>query len=395
MAVRQRLNDSTIHGSPMLYFDHNATTPLAPEAREAWLEASLKFPGNPSSPHRVGSRAEAALDQARATVAELIGCSALDLVWTGGASEAANMVIHHFARLNPTGEAWVSAIEHPCVLEPARFYFGDRLRIIPASPHGVVDVGWLTTRLRQSRPSFVAVMAANNEIGAVQPWREALAVCREAGVPLVCDAVQWLGKLPGGQVGECDFAIGSAHKFGGPKGVGFLKCQEGELIEPLIRGGPQEDRRRAGTENVAGAVAAAAALGACSRRAELAPERALWRDEFEQQLKARLPGARVFGEAQPRLWNTSAVMMPETADCRQRWVVKLDRLGCAVSTGSACSSGKEAPSHVLMAMGVPPSDAGRVLRFSSGWETTRDDWGKLLEFLVEAHSALSKERAAA
>jgi cysteine desulfurase len=162
------------------------------------------------------------------------------------------------------------------------------------------------------------------------------------------------------------------------------------LIEPLIRGGPQEDRRRAGTENVAGVLAMLAALE--ERESALAAgeqqQREAWRLEFERKILSRLPGASVVGADQPRLWNTVSALMPDT-DCRQRWVVKLDKAGYAVSTGSACSSGKESPSHVLLAMGCLSSEAGRVLRFSSGWETTRDQWHELLDAVVKVYAELS------
>jgi cysteine desulfurase len=374
----------------MLYFDHNATTPLSARAKTAWLDAAERFPGNPSSPHRIGSRADAALADARERLARILGCSPLDIVWTSGASESGNTVFHHFAgRLDSAAEVWISAIEHPCVLESARHFFGARLKLIPVPRNGVVDLKWLAAELGKKRPGLIAIMAANNETGVLQPWREVLALCREGRVPFFCDAVQWIGKLPAAGFGECDFVSGSAHKFGGPKGVGFLKCPRDGLVEPLIRGGPQEDRRRAGTENVAGVLAMLAALE--EREVLLAAgeykQREAWRDEFERALLSRLPGASVIGAGQPRLWNTVSAMMPET-DCRQRWVVKLDKAGYAVSTGSACASGKESPSHVLLAMGFAPAEAGRVLRFSSGWETTREQWGELLDALVKIHGEL-------
>jgi cysteine desulfurase len=227
-------------------------------------------------------------------------------------------------------------------------------------------------------------MAANNETGVLQPWREMLAACREQGVPMMCDAAQWVGRLPARVLGECDFVTGCAHKSGGPQGVGFLKCPA--RFPPLIRGGPQEEGRRAGTENVAGVLAMVAALEECevAMRNGALDERSEWRTQFENELAAALPGTRVLGAEVGRLWNTVSVIMPETPDCRRRWVVVMDRLGFAVSTGSACASGEEKPSHVLTAMGVPPADAGRVLRFSAGWGTTREDWARLLEGLKAA-----------
>ncbi|MBI2928878.1 MAG: cysteine desulfurase [Verrucomicrobia bacterium] len=367
----------------MIYFDHNATTPLLPKARQAWLEASDKFIGNPSSPHRVGARADAALAEAREEMAAFLGCHALDIVWTSGATESNNLVMHHCARtLDGGAEVWVSSIEHPCVLESARHYFGKRLRLIPVSRHGVVDLDWLTDELSHARPGLVAVMAANNETGVLQPWREVLAMCRQWKVPFFCDAAQWIGKLPARGLGECDFVSGCAHKFGGPKGVGFLKCAAKGRVEPLLRGGPQEEGRRAGTENVASVHSMItalqvreAALAAGEQRSRLA-----LREHFEKELRRALPGVEILGAGQQRLWNTVSALMPE-ADCRQRWVVKLDKLRFAVSTGSACASGKEAPSHVLAAMGRTPAEARRALRFSSGWETAREEWDALLEGL--------------
>lgn len=372
----------------MLYFDHNATSPLSPAAREAWLEATERFIGNPSSPHRLGARADAALTQAREKLAGWLGCAAEDIVWTSGATESNNAVLHH-AALADGGEAWISAVEHPCVLASAERYFSKRARHIPVTPNGIVDVAWLAEALRKSRPALVCVMAANNETGVLQPWREMLAMCREQDVPFLCDAAQWIGKLPAAGLGACDFVSGCAHKFGGPQGVGFLKVPA--EFRPLIVGGRQEEWRRAGTENVAGVLAMIAALEDRERQigsGEVA-SRLASRDDFVAALRRALPDVKIVGEAANRLWNTVSVVMPEVADCRQRWVVKLDKLGFAVSTGSACASGKEKPSHVLSAMDIPPDAAGRALRFSSGWETRAADWSELLAGLQRAFTELS------
>src|SRR6266487_3875959 len=167
-------------GSARIYLDHNATTPLLPEARQAWLDAAEQFIGNPSSPHRVGARADAAITHAREKLARILGCDPLDIVWTSGATESNNTVLHHFAHNLPDDrEVWVSAIEHPCVLAPAQHYFGSRLRRIPVS-----------------NPGFIAVMAANNETGVIQPWETLLALCRDREIPFFCDAPQWIGKMP-------------------------------------------------------------------------------------------------------------------------------------------------------------------------------------------------------
>lgn len=379
----------------MLYFDHNATHPLSDAAREAWLRATRDFIGNPSSPHRLGARAEKVLDEAREKVAGSLGCSPPEIVWTSGATEANNAVLHHAAKVGD-GEAWISAVEHPCVLAAAQRHFAGKRQFIPVTRAGMIELDWLAERLKHKAPGLVAVMAANNETGVLQPWREALALCRVRGVPFFCDAAQWIGKLPASGLGECDFVSGCAHKFGGPQGVGFLKAPV--KFHPLLVGGPQEEGRRAGTENVAGVLAMVAALE--EREGSIRFEdlgssgaepsgRTAFRVHFDSELTHALPGAQIIGSTAERLWNTVSAIMPELPDCRQRWVVKLDKLGFAVSTGSACASGKEETSHVLAAMGFTPAEASRALRFSSGWETSREDWSRLLDGLRQAHAELA------
>ena len=316
-----------------------------------------------------------------------------------------------------------------------KHYFPKRHRLIPVTREGVADPNWLAEEMAHARPGLVAIMAANNETGVLQPWREALAICRQWDVPFFCDAAQWIGKLPASGLGECEFVSGAAHKFGGPKGVGLLKCPAKGRVEPLLRGGPQEEGRRAGTENVAGILSMLGALEAREAmlrsegqptpnpsqegsnrqpgRTNLPPRkdegwargsptagsfhseavklRLAWRDAFTERMLKALPGAEVVGLHQPRLWNTVSALMPK-ADCQERWLVKLDKLGFAVSTGSACSSGKEEPSHVIAAMGYSPHEAGRVLRFSGGWETTEADWQALLGGLQKVHRGMSKHR---
>jgi cysteine desulfurase len=365
----------------VLYFDHNATHPLSPVAREAWLDAAERFLGNPSSPHRLGDRADRALSGAREQLAGWLGCRPDEIVWTSGATESNNTAVAHFAATGD-GEAWVSAVEHPCVLAAVRRHFAGRHRLIPVGPTGVMGLDWLRAELGRTRPAFVGLMAANNETGALQPWRETLNWCREQGVPLLCDAAQWIGKLPASGLGGCEFVSGCAHKFGGPTGVGFLKAPT--RLRPLMVGGPQEEGRRAGTENVAGVRAMIAALA--EREDSLTAgvsERMKMRDRFEADLRAAQPCIEIVGVGAERLWNTVSVVMPEIA-CRQRWVVKLDKLGFAVSTGSACASGKEESSHVLAAMGYAPAQAARVLRFSSGWRTEATEWSELLDGLIRA-----------
>ena len=371
----------------MIYFDHNATSPLSDAAREAWVDASDRLVGNPSSPHRLGARTEKALADAREQLAGFLGCGTLDIVWTSGATESSNMVMYHYAEtLAPDAEVWVSAIEHPCVLEAARSHFGECLKTLPVTLSGVLDLDVLRARLTERRPGLISVMAVNNETGVLQPWREVREVCAEHDVPFFCDAAQWIGKLPSVGLGECDFVSGCAHKFGGPTGVGFLKCPAQGGVRSQMVGGPQEEGRRAGTENVAGVLSMIAALA--EREVALASDTIIEREAWRNAFAGNLTDATILGKGEGRLWNTVSALLP--GDCRARWVVKLDKAGFAVSTGSACASGKEAPSHVLTAMGLAADETDRVVRFSSGWETTADDWQALAKGVAEVAADFSR-----
>ncbi|NBV33313.1 MAG: aminotransferase class V-fold PLP-dependent enzyme, partial [Proteobacteria bacterium] len=193
----------------MLYFDHNASSPLIPVAREAWLDAQQRFPGNASSPHRVGARADRALTLAREELAEWFGCDPREIIWTSGATESNNMTVAHLAAVSP-GEAWVSAIEHPCVLASVRRHFENRNWLVPVGTSGVIEVEAVRERLRGERPAFLGVMAANNETGILQPWMELRELCAEFEVPFFCDAAQWIGKLPLVGFGKCGFVSACA-----------------------------------------------------------------------------------------------------------------------------------------------------------------------------------------
>jgi cysteine desulfurase len=384
------------------YFDHNATHPISAVARAAWLDAVDRFPANPSSPHRWGARAGKALDDARDSLADWLGCGASDIVWTSGATESNNAVLQHLGATTE-GAVLVSPLEHPSMRMAADRWLTGRCEFLPVNRSGVVELDGLVNRLKAGRVAAVVSMAANNETGVIQPWREIQSQCAQAGVPYVCDAAQWLGKRAGAGLGACDYVTGCAHKFGGPPGVGFLKCPPG--FQPLLVGGPQEDGRRAGTENVPSILSMVAALG--EREAALGgtlegggisegvlASKLASRNRFIAALKAGMPGVEIVGEGSERLWNTVAALMPAAADCRRRWVVRLDRLGFAVSTGSACASGKEKPSSVLSAMGYRSDASDRMLRFSAGWETTAQDWMDLWQGVEEAARSLLDVRSA-
>lgn len=322
-------------------------------------------------------------------MAGFLKCSPFDVVWTSGATEANNAVFHH-AACELKGEAWISAIEHPSAISAAHQWFPGKVRTIPVTRSGIIDLNWLQDHLPRSRPAIVSVMAANNETGVLQPWEEARQLCQRHGILMATDAAQWVGKEPTAGLGECSFVTGCAHKFGGPPGVGFLKVTRG--FRPLLVGGPQEDGRRAGTENVPGILGMRAAWAEREQSLEQGALncRLAWRDAFIHELRSKIPGVEVLGAESARLWNTVAVLMPSFVDCRRRWVVQLDKLGFAVSTGSACSSGKAKPSHVLTAMGIDPSRGDQMLRFSAGWNTTEQDWRLLLDAIEKVFGSLPR-----
>lgn len=365
----------------MPYFDHNATTPLSPVARETWLRACDEHWHNPSSLYRDAAKARIRLDGAREQLAEFLGIDAARVVFTSGATEAAHAILGYLAGRSSSDPVLLNPTEHPAMLAAAERRFAGRVRTLSVTPDGVVTREALQSALACGRPAAVVVMAANNETGVLQPWADLHAVCRQAGVPLVCDASQWFGKLPASGLGKVECVIGSAHKFGGPKGVGFLTLPadaDGFCVQP---GGGQENGHRGGTENLPGIWAMVAALASAEqKKVFLESERLFHRQAFERALLARLPGGRVVASASERLWNTVAWLAP--AGENHRWVTKLDKLGFQVSTGSACASGKEGPSHVLGAMGYSAAEAKRVLRFSSSWDTAADAWSALVDALA-------------
>lgn len=366
----------------MPYFDYNATTPLSLAAREAWVQASEEAWQNPSSPHRAGVRVGLRLQAAREKVALVLGCKADRVIFTGGGTESANGIIAHLARTLPAdAKVAVNPTEHPCVLAPLGQHFGsDRVVNLPVDDNGRITVESVKDALADGSVKAVFVMAANNETGVLQPWEEIAQACRDAGVAYVCDASQWLGKLPGAGLRECDWTYGAAHKFGGPKGVGFLMRPSGVEDFSVRPGGSQEKGQRAGTVDVPGVLAMVAALLDCEQSKVLHESTRLrTREAFEQEITRRLEGTKIIAAEAERFWNTVALILPHGEN--HRWVTRLDKCHIEVSTGSACSSGKDAPSHVLAAMGVPAQETRRMIRISAGWDTSPQDWQELADAL--------------
>jgi cysteine desulfurase len=376
--------------APRSYLDWNATAPLRPEARAAML-AALDCVGNASSPHREGRQARSLIEGARENIAAALGVDAAHVYFTSGATEAANWLltpeVASAARSAPLELLLLGATEHACLIEGHRFP-APRVETIPVNGDGAIELSWLERRLEVAAARhgpgavMVAVQVANNETGVVQPLQPLAALLAERGAVGVWDAVQAIGRLPlaASAFGNALVFL-SGHKLGGPKGVGAVIVAGPEVrLAPLLRGGGQERRQRSGTENIVGIVGLAAAVRAAISEAEetAAHSRALQR-RFEAGLRRLSADAVIFGEAQPRLANTSCFALPELA--AETALIALDLAGVAVSSGSACSSGKVAGSHVLAAMRVEPGLARCALRVSSGRTTTASEIDRCLDVL--------------
>lgn len=367
-----------------IYLDWNATAPLLEAARTAMIDA-LALTGNPNSVHAEGRAARAAIEAARREVAALIGALPANVIFTSGATEAANLVLTPSYRMGKAplaiGRLYVSAIEHPAVREGGRFA-ADAVEEIPVTAGGLVDLDVLAARLAAhdaaSGLPLVAIMAVNNETGIVQPIREAAAIVHRYGGLLLVDAVQAAGRMPLAidEIGA-DFLVLSAHKIGGPKGVGALVARGETLMPaPLIRGGGQEKGHRSGTENVA-AIAGFGAAAAFARQDIEARNAAIGalRDRLEEGMRNAAPDVVIHGASVARVANTSFFTLPGLkAETGQ---IAFDLEGLALSAGSACSSGKVGVSHVLTAMGFD-AKAG-ALRISLGPATRQEEIDRAVE----------------
>jgi cysteine desulfurase len=376
-----------------VYLDWNATSPLRPEAREA-MAAAWDIQGNPSSVHAEGRQARRLVEEARASIAGAVGALPRNVIFTSGGTEANALALTPGLRRGaglPVKRLMVSAIEHASVLAGGRFP-AEAITTIGVTRSGLVDLDRLRQALEGGPPALVSIMLANNETGAIQPVAEAGQIVHAAGGLLHVDAIQAFGKIPFDlNVMKADLVSLSAHKIGGPKGAGAMVLAEGVLgFEPLLRGGGQELGHRAGTENVEGiagfgaavAVAEGALDGEANRLESL-------RNRLEKGLR-ETPGVIVFSGDVLRLPNTTLFTVPgvkaETA------VIGFDLAGVAVSSGSACSSGKVRPSHVLQAMGLGPELTQGAVRLSLGWSTSDADINYCLEAWRKLAGTLLKDK---
>lgn len=371
----------------MIYMDHSSTTAMRRPVLEAMWPYLTEHFGNPSSHHPLGEVAAAALDQARSSVSDVLGCRPAEVVFTSGGTESDNLAIKGVALARPRGRHVITtAVEHKAVLDACKWleqHFGFRITVLPVDGQGVVDLAAFEAALTPDA-TLVSVMLANNEVGTVEPVAELAARCRALGVPLHTDAVQAPGWLPLDveQLGVDLLSI-SAHKFHGPRGVGALYVRRGTPLAPLIDGGGQERGRRSGTENVAGAVGLAAALRlAEDERPTQAPRLEALRDRLIAGVLATAPGAVLTGHPTNRLAHHASFCFEGVNG--ETVLLELEQDGVCCSSGSSCAAGSTDPSHVLLALGLDPALAQTAVRLTMGASTTDHEVDQVLDLLPEA-----------
>jgi cysteine desulfurase len=361
------------------YLDCNATCAVTEAALAAMVQTSREAFGNPSSLHWAGRAARRVLDDARDALAAHVGAEPGAVVFTSGGTEANNLAIFGTLAGQQPGRIVTTAIEHPSVLRPLERFAQQGWELVRVRPgrDGVVTAEAMQAAI-DGETRLVCMMAANNETGALQPVTQVSQYCRTMRIPVLVDAVQALGKIPMDlRLWDADFVSLSAHKIGGPKGVGALIVRRGQPLQELAPGGGQERKRRSGTENVPGIAGFAAAIGEMDFEAT-----SVLRDALEAQLLDHFPEAKVFASEASRLPNTSMIHLPGMDG--ETLLMQLDLAGFAVASGSACSSGKREPSHVLLAMGATPEEARSSLRLSFGPGNAIEDVEALLEAMEAA-----------
>ena len=367
------------------YLDHNATCPPVPVAIEAVAEAAVNAPGNPSSLHWAGRAARCIVDDARDRLAASLGCESGSVVFTSGGTESNNIAIHSTLSTLSSGRVVTTAIEHPAVLEPLARLEKNGFEIVRVRPDrsGVIPAEKMIEAITPDT-NMVCMMLVNNESGAVQPVEAVATHCRKLAIPMLVDAVQALGKCSFRfSELDVDYVSLSAHKIGGPKGIGALLVRRGVKVSELAPGGGQERKRRSGTENVPGIAGFAAALDAIDFSAFAAI-----RDGFESRLKCTLPEAEIIAADALRTPNTSLILLPGMDG--ETLLMQLDLAGFAVASGSACSSGKRSASHVLLAMGFSDARARSSIRVSFGPGNSQEDAEALVIALQQCRNRLRK-----
>jgi cysteine desulfurase len=356
-----------------IYLDYNATAPITPAARAA-VVAGLDL-CNASSVHGFGRAARTAVTNARNVLSDYLAVKPAQIVFTSGATEAIVTAI----RGVPAKTIMVGAAEHEAVRNTARAM--PEHMVLPVDANGMIDLPAWENILKQSNaPALIAIQYVNNETGVIQPVHDILQLAKKYNAMTLIDAVQALGKLDLSDIRGADMIALSAHKMGGAKGAGALVLREGLSIAPLLTGGGQEERRRAGTENIAAIMGFGAAITDIQTSINKQNDLAKWRDAMEQEIAAMLPQVKIFNGGM-RVANTSMLALPDAAATTQ--LMNLDLAGVAVSSGSACSSGKVTASHTLLAMGVPENIAASAVRISSGWNSSKEDYQDFTRIYID------------
>lgn len=375
------------------YLDHNATSTVRPEVIEL-IAQTMRHDGNSSSVHAEGRVAHKTVEDAREQVRALVNAPVNGVIFTSGGTESLHYAINAAVASQNVKRVFVSAIEHAAVLANAETT-GAEIEIIPATPQGLVDLDWLRDRLNDYEIArdgafLVCVMFANNETGVIQPVADVAQITHDAGGLLCCDAAQAVGKVPVNFVmAGADMLILTGHKFGGPVGVGALIAGPNLALAPVLRGGGQEQNRRAGTHNVAGVAGLGLACELAKETLARSDEIAALRDRM--QAAAAAAGATIWGAEQPRLPGTLCLSADGFSSETQ--LMTMDLAGLAISAGSACSSGKTKPSHVLTAMGASEEQATSAIRVSLGWNSTQQDADAFIREWPTAYKRI-KARAA-
>jgi len=354
----------------MIYLDHNATTTIRPQVVDLILSI-MGETGNGSSTHKAGQKASMHIERAREQIAEALNTRPAQVIFTSCATESMNTILKTFK-----GERILSsAIEHAAIVDCGHA----EMEVIPVTTDGVVDLNALEEMVNcDPKPALINLMMVNNETGVIQPVKEAVKIAHDHGCLIHIDAVQALGKIPVDfkDIGA-DYMSFSAHKIGGPQGVGCFVFAAQKPIRPLLVGGKQEKRQRAGTSNIAGIAGMGLAAELAVKNMDRYDELAIWRDEIESRITQSIAGTFVNGKNTPRVGNTISLTCPDITTTVQMMNLDLDEI--CVSGGSACASGVAKPSHVITAMGLSDTHALATLRISMGWNTTRDDVNGFIE----------------
>lgn len=353
----------------IVYVDYNATAPVRPEAKGAMIDV-LGNPGNPSSVHSMGRQAKNVIERARSQISDFVGARQENIIFTSGGTEADILALKGSSGLR----ILISSIEHDAVLQAVP----EASRIM-VSESGLLDLEHLELLLKEApKPTLISVMWANNETGVIQPIEAVTNLASDFGALVHVDAVQALGKLPINFLNSgIDMMSISAHKIGGPTGVGALIIRDNLNLKPIIVGGGQERGRRSGTENLSGIAGFGAAAEACSKQKDANKKIVYLRDYFERTILTKAPSAKIIAQKEKRLGNTSAVFMPGLNAETQ--VMAFDLAGIAVSAGAACSSGKVRQSHVLKAMNLSDELINNTIRISFGWQNSEEDVNRIVE----------------